>query len=386
MRNRVVRAFREKFGAEDRIRDVLKAFGLPPKYTIGEWSKDTTCPVCRGHRFGVMVNKNLTIGLSCRDNFCPTESIMRAADLSDADLTGKGYRKIKPTKNAKALVVPGHHKTACISNPFAGGGRFKNRRQPPPAPNVLKIFMLLAAQVHARKDEAFNTFVTTPRELWHLLGYRTPPTYEELKVFIVSCLAFVTGVERDGVFSGVRWFADDMRADAREGKVYLRLHDACRPHLLQLTKDYAKIRPSSVFRMQRTYAILLYMVLCRYTGSGWWKDEHFVLVDDLLRALMVPALSKTARNFWLFEANVLRRAKTEIESCTELRFSYSVVRTAGKARGDVVGVRFFNIDTVEISEVTGRRNIDRIELRRRVEDAEREPEVNRLDVHDPYAP
>lgn len=359
----------KKFIADERVRKVRELFGLKGSYKFGEFSESFICPVCKHQSLGLIVNKNYSIGLFCTKNKCRPADILHAVGLQNSDLTGMEYRKPKPRKSLhKNLVAPGHLKAACISNPFVSGGRFENRRRPPPSPNILKIFLLLAAQAHARVDRAFSTYVTTPRELWHALGYTTPPTYDELSRFIIDALQFVTGVQqKDGKFIGVRWFADETHADFREGRIYLRLHDACRPYLLQLASNYSKVRPRSAFRMRSAYAILLYMVLCRYAGRGWWRDEHFVPVADLLRALMVPLLSKTARNFWLFEANILRRAKQEIEESSELRFSYSVVRVGGKVRGDVVGIRFFNIKTVEINETTGREKKTRTELERQRE-------------------
>lgn len=381
MKHVAANSFRRRSADRQRIVDTLRAFHLGSEYKVGIWNNATTCPSCEENGLGVIVNSNNTIGIKCRH--CSKENILKAAGLTDASLTGRNYRQPKAAQR-KTLTPPGYKKYACIANLFITGGRM-DRNLSLPSANLLKIFLLLATQTYSRVDKNFDTFVTTPVELWHLLGYKTPPTYDELKLLIIECLRFVSGVQQpDGVFRGVRWFDDETKVDFSEKKIYLRLHDKCRPYLMQIQSAYAKVRAHAIFPMKSTYAILLYMQLTQYTGKNWRRTEHFVAINDLLRALMVPLKNKAAEAFWLFEKDILRPAKAEVERHSEIKFKYSVVRTAGKMRGEVVGIRFFDIQTIAIVEETGRKKIDRVELWKRIEAADHQPAVNYLDVEDPY--
>lgn len=327
---------------------------------IGQW-QNCACPAC-GAPMGIILNRNNSVGFNCRRR-CSRGDIFRAAGIKPNDLK----KRIRLSAKPGALVPISNEKTVGLANTFLKGGRgFKDRRSPAPSANVLKLFIILAAQCQLKKDaeddillpKPLETYTTTAAELSQLLGLQRAAPYSALDGLLHGCLAFVTLAEdRDtGKVRGVRWFDDCCEVDLEAKTITLRLHDAALPYLNGVYPfAYTRFRAASVMALRSTYAILMFMFLSQYTNPKWKteykRDKFGIALVDLFRILMIPVGSAARDCWWRFEQDVLRPVKNEIELKTRLRFAYQPMRARDRKIGKVLAVEFYDVKAVEVSEM-----------------------------------
>lgn len=176
----------------------------------------------------------------------------------------------------------------------------------------------------------------------------------------------------------MRWIGDGTTVDYEKKEIRIRFSDSIFPHLTQLKTSFTRIEVRYVLRMNSTYSMRIYELLCSYdngdkeyesafgtafmtpgseilakfyesTGKDMtgYKFKTFDIED--LKEQLSPAVdnakktSKKTRplrekykNFANFEANVLRIARDEINELTDLWVDYVPSKSKGSRKFDLL--------------------------------------------------
>lgn len=176
----------------------------------------------------------------------------------------------------------------------------------------------------------------------------------------------------------MRWIGDGTTVDYENKEIRLRFSDSIFPHLTQLQSRFTRIEVRYVLRMNSTYSMRIYEILCSYdygdktyenaldaafspigenlldkfyetTGQNFAGYKYKLFDIEDLKEQLSPAvdnskkvskkdrpLKEKYKNFANFEANVLRIARDEINELTDMWLEYIPSKSKGSRKYDLV--------------------------------------------------
>lgn len=216
------------------------------------------------------------------------------------------------------------------------------RNRPPYSIHVYKVLALLLGQVRARKDAEFQEYTVGTKALYRLLGLKHAPTRDEAGALITELKSFATISFGPEVDRAVTWMGV-AEHEHITGAFKLKLSDELKPYILGLRAQFVTQYIQSVLRLRSRYSVLLYGLARGFLGY-YEKEQHLVLLDQLIGALHLPLNHPAAREWRFLDRDILRLAQAEIHERTELRFQYRPIRARPCAkRGPVLSVAFFDV-------------------------------------------
>lgn len=105
-----------------------------------------------------------------------------------------------------------------------------------------------------------------------------------------------------------------------KGTIDIRLDEDLREYLLQLKDNFTSIKVNDLFNLSSTYAMRIYELLVQYRRIG----ERTIELSELRNMLNIQP--DHYKRFQHFDTRVLKKAQFEINSKTELNFSYEKIR------------------------------------------------------------
>lgn len=128
----------------------------------------------------------------------------------------------------------------------------------------------------------------------------------------------------------VGWL-DRVTTNKRSGIAKVRIDDRLAPYLFNLGKRFTQYQLYNILAMKSAFSVRIYELMKSY---AFQKSKTFE-VDELKRLLMVDDV-KSYKDFSLFRAKVLERAKEEINELSDLNIFFEPIVKGRK----VVQVRF----------------------------------------------
>jgi len=105
-----------------------------------------------------------------------------------------------------------------------------------------------------------------------------------------------------------------------KGTIDIRLDEDLREYLLQLKDNFTSIKVNDLFNLSSTYAMRIYELLVQYRRIG----ERTIELSELRKMLNIPP--DQYQRFQHFDTRILKKAQYEINTKTELAFSYEKIR------------------------------------------------------------
>jgi hypothetical protein len=343
----------------------------------GQWCNDGECPACHNHTGSMQVDRtNWHIGLRCRGTKeklgCSLDEILTALKLTRDDLSvakhnGKTRLPVKVSPKefrliidktkayvANELILAPEAPPAPLVKPIRVVKKIQEAMTPAFTINSYRVALGMFAQVYAKEDQTFPTFVFTPAELGRKFLLKGRLTIEAAKVLVWELGGLNSLMHFGSDWISVQWF-DHPKYNDDTGLVTLKLHDDLLPYLTNLKERYTALPVKESAGLTETYHLLLFNLIWSFV----WLSEHKVKVhgvpiQDLIGALRIPKTTtkKTYREeFWLFDQNILKPAREAIQKHTGLRFKFRGARVNPHDRkGLVQVVEFYNIEVVQALE------------------------------------
>lgn len=152
--------------------------------------------------------------------------------------------------------------------------------------------------------------------------------YRDLKSALQGLRDYSMWVElEDGSEQTLSWLSS-VNIRTKSGTVKVKIDDLMQPYLLHLRSHFTSFELYYSLALKSKYSIRLYELLKSYENLG----EKHIELSRLKRLLDTENYSR----WFNFKAKVLEQARKEINSLTDIEFSYQT-ETKGKA---VVGVTF----------------------------------------------
>jgi len=146
-------------------------------------------------------------------------------------------------------------------------------------------------------------------------------------------------IEHDGeTLTQAPWMA---YSKYKKGKMILKLNDAVKPFVLQLTGHFTKYKLVAILQLKSTYSLRIYEILMQYKKN---IGERTVLLPSLRKML---GISEGKFSRWAdFRRFVLDRAQKELKEKTDMEFDYFPIKK-GKQVSSVKFVIFSNKKNLE---------------------------------------
>ena len=191
-----------------------------------------------------------------------------------------------------------------------------------------RLLLWLIAQVK-REDTDFTVYQISVKELAAFIGIeKNKKIYEELAGTTKSLMTRLAEIRRveDDTLTQIQ-FVSKTKYYFGNGLVELCLNEHMRPYILELKERFTEVELQYAIRMSSFYACRVYELLkCEaYKGSFTIDMEEF-------RALLGIEDSKL-RRINNFKAKVMDIAEREINTRTDIVFTYEWVRRGRKAAG-----------------------------------------------------
>jgi plasmid replication initiation protein len=187
-----------------------------------------------------------------------------------------------------------------------------------------KIFLYLVSRVDSVKDKDFRKLTLTVKEFAELVGVKNRSSiYSSLEVITKKILSRVFRIETE---HSITQFQALSRAKyiKKEGIVELTIHQDMMPYLLEISKNFTAYELKNITKMTSSYALRIYELVKSYERLG----EITYHIDDFRKKLGINA--GEFLNFAHFNKHVLSIARREINSKTDLRMEYDLIKEGRK--------------------------------------------------------
>lgn len=201
----------------------------------------------------------------------------------------------------------------------------------------LKVLDTYLSRINAR-DPAHRTVKFTKDEYERLIGIDRMRS-ERIEKYVDSMMRKIVTVKDDSASNGWRKFvlfeeSKCYRDDHEQWWIEMTCSDSARDLFFALeTVGYFRYYLSNIINLTSLYSyqLYLYMLLNRFRGS--WSED----VDSLKDAL--GCYAERYKQFKFFNSEVLKKACSEVNEKTDLKFEYSTVkigRSVSKIKFDLI--------------------------------------------------
>lgn len=193
-------------------------------------------------------------------------------------------------------------------------------------------------------EEDFNEkgYAISIAEFRDLADLKGRAYYTEIKELTAKLVGRTIVIhEEDGILQ-TSWLSSAKYID-QQGIVYLNFDKRLKPYLIQLKKEFTSYQLHYVMRLKSKYSTRIYELLKQYEKIG---RREFSL--DELREKVAVEHGKYDK-FGDFNRNVVKRAQSEINKNTDIKFKYTPKKQGRK----VVGLEFtiiINRDNIEAAK------------------------------------
>lgn len=186
-----------------------------------------------------------------------------------------------------------------------------------------RIILFLASKVQP-KDEQFNKFTFSVKEIASVLGLTGNSVYEDLQRITYGLLdkkfTIITKRGNKDSILQTNWLAS---AEYTGGSVELEFSAKLKPYFLQLKEKFTSYKLYDVIRLKNMYSFRIYEILKQYEGIG-----TRVMELEELRALLVS--EEDYPKYGNFKQKVLLVAQKELAEKTDLYFDFEEIKTGKK--------------------------------------------------------
>jgi plasmid replication initiation protein len=202
-----------------------------------------------------------------------------------------------------------------------------------------RLFLWLVAQVNPfGEDERFEPLRLSVADYAALFGRDGQGSvYEQLEEITAGLLSKVLEID----FPGERrrrkfqWLSQADYLDG-EGTVVVRLHEAMKPFILALKKEFARVPLLEVLQLRSRYAVAFYQMCCSWYGSA---GRSWTLTIEELREWLHIEEGELVRVGHL-KSRVINQAKKELDQKSRISFKAEALKDGQK----IVAWKFRVID------------------------------------------
>lgn len=187
-----------------------------------------------------------------------------------------------------------------------------------------KIFLFLVSRVNSMKDKDFRKITLTVQEFAELIGVKNRSSiYTSLEMITDKILSRVFRIETE--FSVTKFQAlSRAKYIKKTGIIDLTIHQDMMPYLLEISKNFTAYELKNITKMTSSYALRTYELIKMYERLG----EVTYTIENLRNKLGINA--GEFLNFAHFNKHVLSIARREINSKTDLRMEYDLIKEGRK--------------------------------------------------------
>lgn len=198
----------------------------------------------------------------------------------------------------------------------------------------MRLLLTMISMVENKETE-FRPLSFTVVDFCEALGIKTPK-YTTVKTAIRDLMAKTVEfkdpkAKKTDVF--VNWF-HKVTYNSGEGRVTFIFHEELMPYLLDLKKDFTTYRLGYVLVLKSMYAIRLYELGKKWSGTKTGQFEYSL--EELKLKLGVDASKKSYSTYSNFKMKVLKASIEEINEKTDMKMEFEELKEGRR----VVGVRF----------------------------------------------
>lgn len=212
--------------------------------------------------------------------------------------------------------------------------------------NELKILEVYLSRINAREPES-SSVMFTKKEYCELMGIHPNTKTQQLKKYTGKFIGNYVTLNIDGGYEQYPLFTKvTCQKDPELGEVTIKL--TCNPDLkqifFQLAEDgYIRYKLKNIISLNSRYSVRLYSLL---KDKAYGNYEWVVDVEELRKLLDINA--PRYDSFKYLNAEILKKCEEEINSNTDIRFSYEKIQRGRTTRA----VKFF-ITEIEENEIPG---------------------------------
>jgi len=189
-----------------------------------------------------------------------------------------------------------------------------------------KVILYLISKIKPG-DEDFLERIFEISEFCHACGidYTSGANYSYIKQTLKKLRDQSIWVTlEDGSETTLAWI-DKVTVSKNSGTIRIRIDDMMKPFLLQLRERFTQYELMYTLAMKSQYSIRLYELLKSYE----YLHKHDFAIMDLKHALNIENIKSYAR-FPDFKRNILDIALREINDLTDIRVSYTIIKSGRK--------------------------------------------------------
>lgn len=227
--------------------------------------------------------------------------------------------KFKQRNSELRLPVPTRYNTVIKSNRLIQQSRFSLSTQ------QQKIVLFIISQIEPN-DENFNLYEFKITEFCKVCGIEPKgDMYGMIKKQIKEISDKSLWIElENGSETLVRWI-EKPYLDKRNGTIQIKLDEDMKPYLLQLKEKFTEYELIYTLNFKSKYSIRLYEFL---------KSIHFRKSKPYTQIISIDNFQKLLdskyEDFKDFHARVLKPAKKEINSLSDICFDYELIKSGNK--------------------------------------------------------
>jgi plasmid replication initiation protein len=218
-------------------------------------------------------------------------------------------------------------------------------------------------------DIDFSEYEFSTSELGKMMG-NSDLTHAEAEAIVLRLWRREIHVAHGSKKLALRWICEAAR-DAKRGTIRVSISPTMRPYLLQL-KEWTQAKLEQLCSLSSRYAVRFYLWACKIRNQ---KQRDWIFsIEELRDSLEIPH-AEYAR-FYDFNLWVLRKPIAEVNSRTDLKLDYQVLRRSRVP----YAIRFVLVEGEPTSTRTGK--LVHVEKSKRIK--QRNRTIHRQKVSDLY--
>lgn len=248
--------------------------------------------------------------------------------------------KFKQEPNNNNYPVPNRYNTVIKANTLIQRSRFSLSAQ------QQKIVLFIISQIEPY-DEEFKLYEFKITEFCKVCGIEPKgDIYSLLKNQIKAISDKSLWIElENGEETLVRWI-EKPYIDKKSGTIKIKIDEDMKPYLLQLKERFTEYDLIYTLNFKSKYSIRLYEYL---------KSIHYKKLQPYTQTISIDKFQKmldsTYEDFKDFHTRVLKPAKKEINTYSDILFNYELIKEGRKVVAIVIDIE--TKETVERMRITG---------------------------------
>ena len=184
-------------------------------------------------------------------------------------------------------------------------------------------------------DQHFKCYRIKIKEISSLLNDNSKDIYSIVKRTTEKLLSRIIEVHDNGTELQVALIAS-AEHNRRKGFVDIEISPKLKKYLLQLKENFTSVKLKYAFQLSSSYSLRIYEIVTQYRKLG----ERKLSIEELRRMLDIG--NGKYLKWANFEARVLKPAKEEINSKSDLKISYKKIKS-----GRIIEAILFTIESNE---------------------------------------